>query len=448
MIDSKAVRKYLGLYAEPEVHTLPFPEYDSFTRVTVVPALGEGSGLHRALESVYGGSDGGILVIVVLNGRASDEPARHAANEKTRLDLQGEGVHMRRCGMLWLVDRARDGRYLPEKQGVGLARKIGCDLALALIARGQVRSRWIHTTDADALVPDDYGGRLAGNDSDEDVAAYLYPFEHAAIGGPEGALAVALYECHLRYHVLGLRSAGSPYAWHAIGSTLAIDARCYAEVRGFPKRMAGEDFYILNKLAKVGRIVSMGGDPIRLSGRVSDRVPFGTGRAMGDLLAGPVSAAGYPLLNPDTFAMLGVWIDLLNSAAGHSTPGDEYGARSWMAAECARRGLSWGPLEESLDEMKAFDAVTEAVRLPVDEDHRRRYLHSWFDGFRTLKLLHALRDRGLGTLPFFEAIATAPFTQPANGEIGPPSVEEIRQRLAGLEAGQHVRFTMRPPDED
>jgi hypothetical protein len=47
-----------------------------------------------------------------------------------------------------LVERSQG---LPHKEGVGLARKIGCDIALSLYERGTLKSRWLHTTDADAI---------------------------------------------------------------------------------------------------------------------------------------------------------------------------------------------------------------------------------------------------------------------------------------------------------
>ena len=55
-----------------------------------------------------------------------------------------------------------------------------------------------------------------------------------------------------------MKYARSPYAFHTIGSTMAVSANHYAKVRGFPKREAGEDFYLLNKLAKVKTLGAQG----------------------------------------------------------------------------------------------------------------------------------------------------------------------------------------------
>ncbi len=70
-------------------------------------------------------------------------------------------------------------------------------------------------------------------------------------------LATQLYELSLRYYVAGMKFARSPYAFHTIGSSMAVSPVHYARVRGFPKREAGEDFYLLNKLAKLGSVLEL-----------------------------------------------------------------------------------------------------------------------------------------------------------------------------------------------
>ena len=76
--------------------------------------------------------------------------------------------------------------------------------------------------------------------------------------------ATALYELRLHHYVLGLEYAGSPYAYHTLGSCLAVKADAYAQVRGFPKRAGAEDFYLLNKLAKLGAMPRLQGRCIRI----------------------------------------------------------------------------------------------------------------------------------------------------------------------------------------
>ena len=139
---------------------------------------------------------------------------------------------------------------------MGLARKIGFDIALRLHQAGRLASSWLHSTDADVILPRDYFER-ASRVRVPNAAALVYPFVHRGEDDVALARAVQLYEISLRYYVLGLASAGSPYAHHTVGSTLAVDAAAYAKVRGVPKRTAAEDFYLLGKLVKIGAIVPL-----------------------------------------------------------------------------------------------------------------------------------------------------------------------------------------------
>jgi hypothetical protein len=60
-----------------------------------------------------------------------------------------------------------------------------------------------------------------------------------------------------------------------------------------------------------------------------------------------------------------------------------------------------------------------------------RHFHTWFDAFRTRKLVHALRDGGLTSLHYREALAEAPFTGlSASTE---DDAEALRRVLAGEE---------------
>ena len=81
-------------------------------------------------------------------------------------------------------------------------------------------------------------------------------------------------------YVIGLSYAGSPYAFHAIGSTMSCTAEAYAAVRGMNRRTAAEDFHFLDKLAKLGRIGHIEKTTVFPSPRTSHRVPFGTGQRM------------------------------------------------------------------------------------------------------------------------------------------------------------------------
>jgi hypothetical protein len=432
----KAVAKYLARHAEPEAEAVPrLP--GRFGHALIVPAYGERESLFALLGSVPGGPAGPVLVVLVLNARKESPEPVHAANQYARERLERElppattlaDTPSIRCyplaagGALLLVDRAAPGTFLPEGQGVGLARKIGTDMALRLRAERRLASPWLHNTDADTLLTPDYFEQTAGLDAAKTGAA-IYFYEHRFEAEPELALAGRLYEISLRYYVLGLAWAGSPYAYQSMGSCLAIPAGSYAQVRGFPRKNAAEDFYVLDKLAKIGAIERLAGTPLSLEGRLSDRVPFGTGRALADLTGGRRSLANFRLYHPLVFAHLSAWLQLLDRIA--STRGDL--ARAVAALPPEGPFFRTGILQEALARFGVSRAVSQARARSSDAATLRRHLHTWFDAFRTLKLVHALRDGGLTSLPWQEALGEAPFTGLSGSTEDDP--EELRRALA------------------
>jgi Glycosyl transferase family group 2 len=433
-LSDKAVAKYLAGHAEPEAEVAAqLPE--RYGHALIVPAYAEHQSLFRLIASVPGGPAGPVLVVVVVNARKESAASAHEANRAAREHLEKELPTPRILsdappirlfafggGALLLVDRAAPDYFLPEGQGVGLARKIGNDIALRLSALGRLASPWLHNTDADTLLTPDYFAQTAPLDADRTAAA-LYFYEHRFEAEPDLALAGRLYEISLRYYVLGLAWAGSPYAYQSMGSCLAIPGSAYAKVRGFPKKNAAEDFYVLDKLAKVGAIERLAGAPLSLEGRPSDRVPFGTGRALRDLTGKRRSLDNFRLYHPLVFAHLAAWLRILDRiASGASlerTLGELPANSPFFRADAMR---------EALERFGVSQAIAQARGKSSDPPTLRRHLHTWFDAFRTLKLAHALRDGGLPSLPWREALAEAPFAGLSSSTEDEP--EELRRVLA------------------
>ncbi|HEV8610322.1 MAG TPA: hypothetical protein VGS98_09675 [Thermoanaerobaculia bacterium] len=412
----KSITQYLGRDAEPEAALAEHFE-GSFGHAIEVPAYAETDSLFETLASVPEGPLGDVLVVVVLNARADSPEEVHEANRlaRERIAAAAPAIVLSKApdvrlfthprGRLLVIDRAVPGQYLPGGQGIGLARKIGCDLILRLHASGRLASPWIHATDADVRLANDYFEQIADVNS-ETASAALYSFEHRFPEDEDLARAGRLHEISLRYSTLGLAWAGSPYAYEILGSCLAISPWAYAEVGGFPRRNSLEDFAILNDLAKIGAIERLPGRPIELAGRISTRVPVSTGQTLSKLVGKKGAAAGFELHHPIVFAHLAAWLRVLGAIARRR--GD---------LEAPLRELPRGNpyfradlLEEALGEMGAFEAVREAVAEPGDEQTILRRLHAGFDAFQTRKLLDSLCDAGFPSLDFREALSEAPFT--------------------------------------
>jgi hypothetical protein len=419
-----SIQKYLSRKAEPEAKAAERLEGD-FGHVIEIPAYGEGDDLFAMLGSIPGGPGGDVLIVLVLNARADSPPAVHAANEAARRRLAERGKREVRLsddppitasrvrgGCLVLIDRAAPGRFLPEGDGIGLARKIGCDFALGAAAAGRLATRWLHLTDADVLLPNDYFEQSASL-RDEATAGAVYFFGHRF--EPDEALGLAgrLYEVSLRYGVLGLGWSGSPYAYEVMGSCMAVRPEVYAAIGGVPRVNAREDFEFLNLVAREGAIARLSGAPLTLSGRISTRVRVSTGQALGKLVDMPRAREAFRLDHPALFAHLAAWLTVLETAA---SSGD--------LAAASRRLPSDSPfflaelLTDSLERQGAFAAARKALSASEDPAARRLLLHSWFDAKRTRRLLDLLRSGGLRPLPWREALREAPFTDLAG------SVEE------------------------
>ena len=119
-----------------------------------------------------------------------------------------------------------------------------------LLERVAQRAGVFLAVDADARLPSDYFSRLPR----QRVAAVSWPYCHGPGDTPAETDACERYELHLHHYVLGLAWAGSPYAFHTLGSCISVHVEHYAQVGGVPRRNGAEDFYLLNKLAKTGAV--------------------------------------------------------------------------------------------------------------------------------------------------------------------------------------------------
>lgn len=398
-----ALEKYRRKWAEPEAQ-LALQWDKQYQHVLVVPAFREAVAFLEDLASVT--EPARALSIVVVNATEAAQPSDLIANDLLLRAAREHAVDTRDlapgawrgtlCGAdVLFVDRSSPGRRFALGQGVGKARKLGCDIALELIALGQVRSPWIPTTDADVRLPQNYFQELSGVSPQN--AAVTFSFEHRSSGDAAVDVATANYEASLRYHLLGLHYAGSPYAFHTVGSCLAVRADAYAAVHGFPERQAAEDFYLLNKVAKIAPVARVRDARVSIQSRISDRTPFGTGSAVSRQIQ---AGAETMVSRPACFGLLRAWLSVLD---GFALTGDVEPVREYLEhpTHAALRPF-WEPL-------KVQHVLIQARAQRGLGDPLRTRLHVWFDGFRTLKFLHAARAVVGADIPVSAALEDAEF---------------------------------------
>ncbi len=389
----KSTQKYLTRYAEPEAALAQAllaktPSPRNWQYCLVVPAYKESPAFYHRLATTLGKQHRILLVLVInqpdgLNAEnASNRDLWQRLIDDTRDGQTQHNLQLRHIpttdSSLLLVDRFSPEQQIPEKQGVGLARKIGADIALSLIHSKHIVRPWIYTSDADAHLPNDYFSALDNEGSSNykaPCAAAIYPFKHLCDDTPVGQ-ATRLYERRMHQYVDGLHSAGSPYAFQTIGSAIAVAAKHYAQVRGFPKRSGGEDFYLLNKLAKTGAIKKLQEPEVIIEARQSDRVPFGTGPGVSKLLLEENIQQAKIFYHPQIFIALKTWLEAMAMSRTHA--------------------LNELPLPNStlkvLHAIGASKAITAARNTSTSAPSYNKHLHTWFDAFKTLKFVHSLRD--------------------------------------------------------
>lgn len=405
--------QYLTKYAEPtafkaSVRPLTRPN-ETYSHVLVIPAYRESV---AQLEQVWRHIPATLIILVVNSPTAYDPETQQLLTELHQRWHRPEHVetdpadecrcYNHRQHTILVVDRCSQ----PLTKGVGEARKIGSDIGLQLIEKGIVTTDWIHNTDADAVLPAGYFE--ATNSVSDELSFLLYPFQHDASSIP-----AALYEFSVLWFACGTQSAGSPYGYPSIGSTIACRAEAYAKVRGWPKRTAGEDFYFLNKLRKVGQYAFANCDPVQLSSRGSERVPFGTGPGILKVAALTQPISDYMFYHPDCFLELKSFLSCLRHCQGEAEIGHHF------ENDLQRRFLKESGLETQILAKNNQSAPVFA-----------KFIDDWFDGFRTLKFIHYIRDHLHPSVPFDALWASEllPESAPAT-EIETATIQSVTRQL-------------------
>ncbi len=378
------LRKRASLTGRPLLGPTP---HDAVACVVVIPALAEYERLFKTLEALAASGSAvtsRTLVICVVNNRSHpDASAADIADNRDTLRMLEDWArsgHLAPLSLTW-VDASTPGNELPVGEGVGLARKIGADHGLRLLAAyGRTKAPMVHL-DADATPAPGYLDAVHGFYAAGPRWGAYADYRHPVDGPDTPALrAMVHYEIYMRYHELFLRWAGSPYAWPALGSIMSSTATAYAAAGGMKRRLAGEDFYFMQQLTKTGGVQPIPGACVYPSGRVSERTPFGTGQSVGTSATN--DAQRHTLHHPDCYAVLKRWLALAREEHDPSGP-----------ALCEQASDIHPELGAFLDQ-RGFPVAWDRIRRENKEQNRRlRQFHVLFDGLRTIQLIHHLRDR-------------------------------------------------------
>lgn len=235
-----------------------------------------------SLESAAEWAGVNIEILIVINESEHSPPEVKIQNRITRA---------------WLSERRHQVKVLvaflesiPSKQsGVGFARKWGMDEAAYRWASIEQTQGIICSMDADTRVEPNYFKEIKQISRLSGWECLVIHYEHdwSSITDPDQVRAIVDYELHLRYYINALSYSGFPHAFHTLGSAFAVRVSAYAQVGGMSSRQAGEDFYFIHKFSRRNTTARLGTTTVHPSARISDRVPFGTGKAIMDRMSDP-----------------------------------------------------------------------------------------------------------------------------------------------------------------
>lgn len=398
------IKKYLANYSVGDRWSIISESFDGIDNVVVIPALAESDHIFKTLASLSKNPRAELsrtlVVCVINNTEVGNVPEDEFADNQYTLEVLNNREQppvlfdsARQSGLrIAYVNASSPGLEMPDKiAGVGLARKIGMDLALGIFNYEKDCPKLLFSLDADTLVEHNYLSAVRDSFEKEKTISSVIAFAHQEADSADEQAAICCYEIFLRYYVLGLRWAGSSCAFHSVGSTMVCTAGGYAAVRGMNKRRAGEDFYFLDKLAKIDGMGRINTTTVHPSSRPSRRVPFGTGKRIISFAEGKES--DYSLYNPRSFAVLKEWIGYMSSCRDMDAEiilahaGDMHPSLD-MFLRMNRFGETWGQLVENSG----------------DCAHLRSHFLRWFDGFKTFKLIRHLTNNGLPPVDMFAAL--------------------------------------------
>lgn len=375
----KGVDKYLATRGAAGAWKTAGTTVRNVSGAVVIPALAESRLLFQTLETLAQNPPEALsrfLILIVVNNRAAALAEDSADNQRTLSALPDIAAAYPHLQLAW-VDAASPGLELPAKGGgVGLARKIGLDLALARL--DYRHDPLLVCLDADTLVRRDYLPALLRHFAEPVPGAAIIPFLHQPGSTAAEEQAIQRYELFLRAYVLGLSHAGSPYGFHTVGSAMACRASAYVKIGGMNNRMAGEDFYFLQQLSRTSGVLQVRGTVVFPSPRSSHRVPFGTGRSVSRLLAGEETVRFY---HPECYKILQQWLKLVSCSGDKEAPALVDQARTIHPE-----------LVEYLRTIDLFGTWDNLKKNNRSQDTLIKAFHGWFDGLKTMRLIHHLSD--------------------------------------------------------
>jgi len=406
---------YLERYGWPDSYTSTNPSND-LELVVVIPIYNE-TDVVKTLESLASCSTTpfSIEVFLVINQSEVDIEETKAVNHHTEKQISK-----------WISTQSKSKidyhlinvTLKPRHAGVGSARKIGMDEAVRRFELLNKPNAVIVNLDADCVVDDNYFNEifLHFSQNPDTPGASIY-FEHPLKGELDRNIyeGISNYELFLRYYRQGLLYSGFPYHYHTVGSSMAVRSIIYQKQGGMNRRKAGEDFYFLHKIMPIGRFTEINTTCVHPSPRSSNRVPFGTGKAINDWLV--QEDKEYTTYHPSVFNELQNIFRIIPELY-------------------KEKQVDYSKLNTPL---RSFLQTNDfnLDRILKDSGSYSSFIQKffeWFNGFRVLKFIHYCRDH---YFPEIALISAAKILLETMGhQVNEPSINELLEIYRKMDRGR------------
>lgn len=327
-----------------------------------------------------------VEIIVSINASEDDLPAVKETNLNSVAELGELDSHL----PAWIKVNTIVNNELPfKKAGVGLGRKIGMDEAVERFVSLGKEEGVIVCFDADSKCDQNYLTAIISHFDKPEIGSTSIHYEHPIEGEEYSAAiydSIVQYELHLQYFIRMQKKIQLPYAFHTVGSSMACTVSAYCAVGGMNQKKAGEDFYFIHKLVKYGKHSELNNTRVLPSPRISDRVPFGTGRAIGTMQRAKKSV--YFTYHPKSFDDLKALVD---------------GLPEIYKAQKLDLSLSIN-LCQFLESIKIDKELHRIIQNTSDYPSFYKMFWHWFDAFVLMKYLHYVRDLGQADIPVLDAV--------------------------------------------
>jgi len=393
--------------------------------VVVIPCLDDDcivETLH-SLDRAYPVKSKIEVIVVVNSGERTPEEVvernRKIYNRLKRYAQDSFYAHFRLLPV-WIEGTVK------KKAGVGFARKTGMDEAVRRFAAIDRPQGLIVSLDADTLVASDYLQVVEKACNDKSSHCFTFQFQHLfdpARYSDDEIRACKRYEVYLRYYRLSLKMLKVPFAIHTIGSCFAVRAEAYIKLGGMPVRQAGEDFYFLQKAVKMHPVCEMNERIVYPAPRISERVPFGTGASVRNI----IEKGGFEIYNFELFKRLKGFYDLFPVLE-----------REDVQAEIPSEVIDFigrNAFNDSLSECRKYSSSSNAFL---------KRMYDKFDGFFVIKFLNSFdTNSAFPPMDVLEAgRVTAPSNSPEGGGFSPSSegsgeaLDNLYKQLLVLDSGK------------